>query len=96
MGSGGVGAGRGAGAGDVLELDSSSCRSTRSSKLCDTIGGSPSVSLELDGFEKLHLYPSKMRYESSPLRVPPNGLFLGLFPPSLLLFARALKLESFQ
>ena len=58
--------------------------------------GSPSVSLELDGFEKLHLYPSKMRSESSSLRVPPNGLFLGLFPPSLLLFAGALKLESFQ
>ena len=37
--NGGVGAGLGSGAGDVLELDSSSCRSTRSSKLCDTTGG---------------------------------------------------------
>ena len=37
--NGGVGAGLASGAGDVLELDSSSCRSTRSSKLCVTTEG---------------------------------------------------------
>ena len=54
---------------------------------------SPSVSLESDGFEKRHLYPSKVESGSSSLRAPLSGPCLR---SNLQLFARALKLVLVQ